>query len=188
MYFYLFFTCRLSAASEPLGGRQDSKVVRYHSPVAHLKDKRLPNVLRACVAALGTQLRMLKAKDLGGDRMLNAWHPSRASVFRSGHDFLARIGFVPQQRSSEDPTAPDGNDWGTARHGLHHQSVRRGPADQAEKQRTARRVPTAPAPWRGRRRSIRRPYRIEAAWFHERSLCHFCWRSAPIRTRTLHSP
>jgi hypothetical protein len=96
MYFYWFFTGRLSAPpASHWGGRQDRKVVRYHSPVAHLKDKRLPNVLRACVAALGTQLRMLKAKDLGGDRMLNAWHPSRASVFRSGRDFLAR--FVPKQ-------------------------------------------------------------------------------------------
>jgi hypothetical protein len=97
MYFYWFFTGRLSAPpASHWGGRQDRKVVRYHSP-AHLKDKRLPNVLRACVAALGTQLRMLKAKDLGGDRMLNAWHPSRASVFRSGRDFLARIGFMPKQ-------------------------------------------------------------------------------------------
>jgi hypothetical protein len=97
MYFSLFFTGRLSAPpASHWGGRQDSKVVRYHSPVAHLKDERLPNVRRACVAALGTQLRMLKAKDLGGGRMLNAWHP-RASVFRSGHDFLARIGFVPKQ-------------------------------------------------------------------------------------------
>src|SRR5277367_24788 len=44
--------------------------------VADASDKRLPDVARACVAALGTQLRMLKAQILEFDRMIRAWHRS----------------------------------------------------------------------------------------------------------------
>ena len=93
---------------------------------ADANDKRLPEVARACVAALGAQLRMLKAQILEFDRMINAWHRSNeasrrlddipgvgpalataliASVadpkaFRSGRDFSAWIGLVPKQNSS----------------------------------------------------------------------------------------
>ena len=94
--------------------------------VADPSDKRVPEVARACLAALGTQLRMLKAQILEFDRMINAWHRSNetsrrldeipgvgpalatalvASVadpkaFRSGRDFSAWIGLVPKQHSS----------------------------------------------------------------------------------------
>ena len=94
--------------------------------VADSNDKRLPEVARACVAALGAQLRMLKAQILEFDRMIMAWHRSSetsrrldeipgvgpvlatalvASVadpkaFRSGRDFSAWIGLVPKQNSS----------------------------------------------------------------------------------------
>jgi transposase len=93
---------------------------------ADANDKRLPEVARACVAALGAQLRMLKAQILEFDRMIMAWHRSSeasrrlddipgvgpalatalvASVadpkaFRSGRDFSAWIGLVPKQNSS----------------------------------------------------------------------------------------
>ena len=93
---------------------------------ADTNDKRLPEVARACVAALGAQLRMLKAQILQFDRMIRAWHRSNeesrrlddipgvgpalatalvASVadpkaFRSGRDFSAWIGLVPKQNSS----------------------------------------------------------------------------------------
>jgi transposase len=93
---------------------------------ADANDKRLPEVARACVAALGAQLRMLKAQILEFDRMINAWHRSNeasrrlddipgvgpalatalvASIadpkaFRSGRDFSAWIGLVPKQNSS----------------------------------------------------------------------------------------
>ena len=93
---------------------------------ADANDKRLPEVARACVSALGAQLRMLKAQILEFDRMINAWHRSNetsmrldaipgvgpalatalvASVadpkaFRSGRDFSAWIGLVPKQNSS----------------------------------------------------------------------------------------
>ena len=96
------------------------------SVVAAGTDKRLPEVARACVAALGTQLRMLKAQILQFDRRITAWHRSNeaskrldeipgvgpvlatalvASVgdpkaFRSGRDFSAWIGLVPKQNSS----------------------------------------------------------------------------------------
>src|SRR5207344_527487 len=94
--------------------------------VADASDKRLPEVARACVAALGVQLRMLKERILEFDRMINAWHRSNetsrrldeipgvgpalatalvASVadprtFRSGRNFSAWIGLVPKQHSS----------------------------------------------------------------------------------------
>jgi transposase len=94
--------------------------------VADANDKRLPAVARACVAALGDQLQMLKAQILPFDRLIRAWHRSSeaskrldeipgvgpalatalvASVadpkaFRSGRDFSAWIGLVPKQNSS----------------------------------------------------------------------------------------
>ena len=94
--------------------------------VADCGDKRLPDVARACIAALGAQLRMLKARILEFDRLIVAWHRSNeaskrlddipgvgpalatalvASVadpkaFRSGRDFSAWIGLVPKQHSS----------------------------------------------------------------------------------------
>src|SRR5215203_1188509 len=94
--------------------------------VADPNDKRLPEVARACVAALGAQLRVLKLQILEFDRMSTAWHRSSeaskrldqvpgvgpvlatalvASVadpnaFRSGRDFSSWIGLVPKQHSS----------------------------------------------------------------------------------------
>src|SRR3954463_7610824 len=44
--------------------------------VADLADKRLPEVARTCVAALGAQLQMLKRQILEFDRMIRAWHRS----------------------------------------------------------------------------------------------------------------
>ena len=93
---------------------------------ADLQDERLPGVARRCVAALGTQLKMLKAQILEFDRQIMAWHRSNATsrrlddipgvgpalatalvasiadpkIFRSGRDFSAWIGLVPRQRSS----------------------------------------------------------------------------------------
>jgi transposase len=94
--------------------------------VADSNDPRLPDLARACVAALGAQLGMLKARILQFDRLIMSWHRSNetskrlddipgvgpalatalvASVadpkaFRSGRDFSAWIGLVPKQRSS----------------------------------------------------------------------------------------
>jgi transposase len=93
---------------------------------ADASDKGLPDIARACVAALGAQLRMLKAQILEFDRMIMAWHRSSeasrrlddipgvgpalatalvASIadpkaFRPGRDFSAWIGLVPKQNSS----------------------------------------------------------------------------------------
>ena len=89
-------------------------------------DRRVPEVALACIAALGAQLRMLKAQILEFDRQIMAWHRSNetskrldeipgvgpalatalvASVadpkaFRSGRNFSAWIGLVPKQYSS----------------------------------------------------------------------------------------
>ena len=94
--------------------------------VADSNDKRLPEVARACVAALGAQLQMQKAQILEFDRMIRAWHRSNEAsrrldeipgvgpvlatalvgsvadpkAFRSGRDFSAWIGLVPKQHSS----------------------------------------------------------------------------------------
>lgn len=89
-------------------------------------DQRVPELARACVAALGAQLRLLKAQILEFDRRIMAWHRSNetskrldelpgvgpalatalvASVadpkaFRSARNFSAWIGLVPKQHSS----------------------------------------------------------------------------------------
>ena len=94
--------------------------------VADASDKRLPEIARGCLVALGAQLRTLKAQVLNFDRQIMAWHRSNetskrldeipgvgpvlatalvASVadpkaFRSGRDFSAWIGLVPKQHSS----------------------------------------------------------------------------------------
>ena len=94
--------------------------------VTDASDQRVPEAARACVAALGVQLRMLKAQILEFDRRIMAWHRSNetsrrldaipgigpalatalvASVadpkaFRSGRNFSAWIGLVPKQHSS----------------------------------------------------------------------------------------
>jgi transposase len=94
--------------------------------VAQSEDKRIPDVARACVVALGSQLRALKAQILEFDRQIMIWHRSHetskrldevlgvgpalatalvASIadpkaFRSGRDFSAWIGLVPKQHSS----------------------------------------------------------------------------------------
>ena len=46
---------------------------------ADASDQRVPEIARACVAALGAQLRMLKAQILEFDRRIMAWH-SRVSA------------------------------------------------------------------------------------------------------------
>ncbi|MBW7961583.1 IS110 family transposase [Bradyrhizobium sp. BR 10261] len=94
--------------------------------VADTDDRRLPEVARACLAALGSQLRALKAQILEFDRRIIAWHRSNATskrldaipgvgpalatalvasvadanAFRSGRDFSAWVGLVPKQNSS----------------------------------------------------------------------------------------
>ena len=89
-------------------------------------DKRVPEIVRACLAALGAQLRRLKEQILEFDRMIRAWHRSSEmslrlddcpgigpvlatalaatiadpKAFRSGRNFSAWIGLVPKQHSS----------------------------------------------------------------------------------------
>ena len=50
--------------------------------VADSNDKRVPEVARVCIAALGAQLRMLKAQVLEFDRRLMAWHRSNETSKR----------------------------------------------------------------------------------------------------------
>src|ERR1700694_2813360 len=50
--------------------------------VSDASDKRLPAVARACVSALGAQLRVLKAQILEFDRMIMVWHRSNETSRR----------------------------------------------------------------------------------------------------------
>jgi transposase len=94
--------------------------------VANPSDERVPEIARACLFALGAQLRRLKEHILEFERRIMAWHRSNetskrlddipgvgpalatalvASVsdpkaFRSGRNFSAWIGLVPKQHSS----------------------------------------------------------------------------------------
>jgi transposase len=107
----------------PVGRRGVEQLLEV---VADTADRRLPEVARACLAALGSQLRALKAQILEFDRRIIAWHRSSAmskrldaipgvgpalatalvasiadaKAFRSGRDFSAWVGLVPKQNSS----------------------------------------------------------------------------------------
>jgi transposase len=107
----------------PVGRRGVEQLLEV---VADKADRRLPEVARACLAALGSQLRALKAQILEFDRRIIAWHRSSATskqldaipgvgpalatalvasiadakAFRSGRDFSAWVGLVPKQNSS----------------------------------------------------------------------------------------
>jgi transposase len=107
----------------PVGRRGVEQLLEV---VADRTDDRLPEVARACLVALGSQLRALKAQILDFDRRIIAWHRSNATskrldaipgvgpalatalvasiadpkAFRSGRDFSAWVGLVPKQNSS----------------------------------------------------------------------------------------
>src|SRR5256884_4707380 len=91
--------------------------------VADPSDKLVPEVARACLAALGTQLLSLKQQILEFDRLIMAWHRSNQTskrlhyipavgpmlatalvatdadprTFRAGRNFSACAGLVPEQ-------------------------------------------------------------------------------------------
>ena len=107
----------------PVGRRGVEELLHV---VADPSDERVPEVARACLAALGSQLRKLKEQILEFDRMIIAWHRSNEAskrldaipgvgpmlatalvagvadpkAFRSGRNFSAWIGLVPKQHSS----------------------------------------------------------------------------------------
>src|SRR5471032_2213573 len=94
--------------------------------VADPSDKRVPEVARACLVALGARLRKLKEQILEFDRMIRAWHRSSEmsmrldeapgigpvlatalvatvtdpKAFRSGRNFSAWIGLRSEEHSS----------------------------------------------------------------------------------------
>jgi transposase len=94
--------------------------------VADPMNQRVPEIARACLSALGAQLRRIKEQILEFDRLITAWHRSSETsrrlddcpgvgpalatalvatvadprAFRSGRNFLAWIGLVPKQHSS----------------------------------------------------------------------------------------
>ena len=107
----------------PVGRKGIEQLLRI---VTDPSDKRLPEVVRSCVIALGSQLLSLKKQILDFDRMIMAWHRSDETsrrldcipgvgpllatalvvsvadpkTFRSGRKFSAWIGLVPKQHST----------------------------------------------------------------------------------------
>jgi transposase len=107
----------------PVGRKGVEELLRV---IADPADKRIPEIARACLAALGTQLHRLKEQLLEFDRMIMAWHRSDETsrrldeapgigpmlatavvatvadpkAFRSGRNFSAWVGLVPKQHSS----------------------------------------------------------------------------------------
>jgi transposase len=107
----------------PVGRRGVEQLLEVAADKA---EERVPEVARMCLAALGSQLRVLKAQILEFDRRIIAWHRSNATskrldaipgvgpalatalvasiadpkAFRSGRDFSAWVGLVPKQSSS----------------------------------------------------------------------------------------
>jgi len=107
----------------PVGRRGVEELLHV---VADPADKRVPDIARECLAALGAHLRRLKDQILEFDRMIMAWHRSNETskrldaipgvgpmlatalvagvadpkAFRSGRNFSAWIGLVPKQHSS----------------------------------------------------------------------------------------
>src|SRR3977135_454270 len=111
----------------PVGRKGVTELLRV---VADSGDKRVPEVARACLAALGSQLLSLKEQIVEFDRMIMAWHRSGqtskrlhcipgvgpmlatalvASVadprtFRSGRNFSAWVGLGSEPRTLEEAT------------------------------------------------------------------------------------
>src|SRR6202050_3598381 len=107
----------------PVGRRRVEELLNV---VADPNDERVPEIARACLLALGAQLRRIKEQILEFDRLIRAGHRSNemsmrleeapgigpvlatalvATVgdpksFRSGRNFSAWIGIVPKQHSS----------------------------------------------------------------------------------------
>ena len=107
----------------PIGRNGIEELLRI---VVDPADLRIPEIARACLTALGAQLRMFKEQILEFDRMIRTWHrssemsmrlddcpgvgPALATAlvatvadpraFRSGRNFSAWIGIVPKQHSS----------------------------------------------------------------------------------------
>ena len=107
----------------PVGRKGVEELLRV---IADPAERRIPEIARACLAALGTQLQRLKEQLLEFDRMIMAWHRSDETsrrldeapgigpmlatavvatvadptAFRSGRNFSAWVGLVPKQHSS----------------------------------------------------------------------------------------
>jgi len=99
----------------PVGRRGVEQLLEV---VGDTADRRLPEVARACLAALGGQLRALKAQILEFDRRIIAWH--RSSPTSKRLDAIPGVGpaLATQHLSRVSPMPKPSNRGGTSRHGL----------------------------------------------------------------------
>lgn len=65
----------------PIGRRGVEELLKV---IADINDTRVPEVARACLAALVEQLRMLNAHVLKFDPLITVWHRSNETSMRAG--------------------------------------------------------------------------------------------------------
>ena len=79
-----------------------TEVEQLLNVVADMKDKRIPDVARACLAALGAQLQALKAQILQFDQQIRVWHRST----RRANGSIPFLALAPRWRPPWWPVLP----------------------------------------------------------------------------------
>ena len=149
-------------------------------------DRRVPEVARACLAALGAQLRMLKAQILEFDRRILAWHRSNETSRRL--DAIPGIGpalATALVASVADPKAF--RSGGTSQPGSARAeaALERGQGQARQYQQARRSLFAQPV---HRRRTCRDPL-CQDAWHKSIDLgLRHCWRGDRLRSPPSHLP
>jgi transposase len=146
--------------------------------VADPSDKRLPEVARACLTALGAQLRRLKAQILEFDRMINAWHRSSETSRRL--DDCPGVG--PALATALVATVADPKAF---RSGRPEAALERGQRQARQCQQTRRSLSAQPVRgWRARGHPI-----CQDPWYQASALAsrHY-WRGGRPRSPPSRSP
>src|SRR5271165_7136710 len=120
----------------PVGRRGVEELLHV---VADPSDKRVPEIARACLAALGAQLLSLKEQIVKFDRMIMAWHRSNETSKRQRRRHPTRpvVRTWPEERRSyrNCPTirfGPGRNEWRCSDESESSGRIARGPSPGAE--------------------------------------------------------